>query len=241
MDTITLVENQIDDGQRLLDRLAAEGFVTRAACWVKPADEDRWSLYIVSPVVDEKGATAAYRQVYRVLRSLEGAWVTDSDIKLIGENHPVARDVLDILRRFPDRTPTRSRRPLLGGMPVEETYLYPADKKTPVEVTIYGLVFLGEPSGALHLSFEKPDPQSKLTVNGVEGYKEYPAETGIDWVVAAPEGAALERDQIGRMVLAWNLRGKRTRSDANEVWSLARLGLHGFRFLHEPPGRKHDR
>jgi hypothetical protein len=70
MDTVTLVEAQIEDGQRLLDRLVEEGLVVRAACWVKPVEEDRWSLYIATPVVDEKGAAPAYRQVYRVLRSL---------------------------------------------------------------------------------------------------------------------------------------------------------------------------
>ena len=52
MDTITLVENQIDDGQRLLDRLGEESFAIRAAGWVKPVDEDRWSLYIVTSEID---------------------------------------------------------------------------------------------------------------------------------------------------------------------------------------------
>ena len=51
MDTIALVDNQIDDGQRLLDGLSEEGIVVRAACWVKPAEEDRWSMYIAGAAV----------------------------------------------------------------------------------------------------------------------------------------------------------------------------------------------
>jgi hypothetical protein len=232
MDTVTLVDNQIDDGQRLLDQLAADGFVVRAACWVKPADEDRWSLYVVAPAVDAQGTLEAYRQVYGVLRSLEGACVTTSDIKLVGENHPVAKDVLDILRRNPAGGAPRSRRPLLGGSAVEEVYVYAPGK---TEVTIYGMVFRGEPGGgALHLSFEPHDRHSKLVVDGNGGPREYPAETGIDWVVAAPEGAKLERSEHRPMMLVWDLHGRRMQSSANEVWSLAKLGLHGFRFLREP-------
>jgi len=125
MDTITLVENQVDDGQVFLKRLDQERFPVLAACWVKPTDEDRWSLYLVTPLVDEKGAAAAYREAYRILRSLGPLWVTDSDVKLIGEKHHVANDVFEIMRKYPGRTPTRSRRPLLGGISVEEVYLYP--------------------------------------------------------------------------------------------------------------------
>jgi hypothetical protein len=234
MDTVTLVENQIDDGQRLLDKLDEQGFVVRAACWVKPAEEDRWSLYLATPVVDKKGGAAAYRQVYNVLRSLGGVSITDSDIKLVGEKHPLAQDLLNLQRQFPGRTPTRSRRSLVGDIPAEEVYVYAPGNSTPVKVTIYGLVFRGEPGGTLHLSLEPHNPHSKMMVEKMGQRIEYTAETGTDWIVAAPEGATLERDKFGRMVLAWNFRGNRS-SGANEVWSFAKLGLHGFRFLHEPP------
>jgi hypothetical protein len=117
---------------------------------------------------------------------------------------------------------------LLGDAPVEEVYVYPLGK---TEVKIYGLAFRGEPSHSLHLSLEPHPLPSSLTVNGTV----YPAETGIDWVVAAPEGATLERDDIGRMVLSWDLHGKREQSSANEVLAFAKLGLHGFRILQAPP------
>jgi len=231
MDTITLVENQIDSGRRLLTQLTKEGFVVRAACWVKPFDVDRWTLYIATPAVDEKGTLEAYRKLNPVLRSMGDGWLTNSDVTLVNGEHPIVKDALDILRRFPHKTPIRSPHSLLGGIGVEELYVYPLGE---VEVTIYGLIYRGEPSGCLHLSLEPPNAQSTLTVESRGQRHEYPAQTGIDWVVAAPEGASLERDSIGRMVLAWNLHGNRTQSSANEVWSLAKLGLHGFRFLREP-------
>lgn len=128
MDTVALLENPIDDGQRLLDRLGEEGFVVRAACWVKPFQEDRWTLYIATPGVDEKGTLEAYRQLIPVLRSLGTDWITSSDVTLVGEKHPIVQDALDILRRFPHKTPIRSPRSLRGGVSVEEVYVYPLGK-----------------------------------------------------------------------------------------------------------------
>ncbi|MCI0459792.1 MAG: hypothetical protein L0Z62_22815 [Gemmataceae bacterium] len=228
----TLVENQLDAGRRLLDQLDKQGVVVRAACWVRPFEDDRWTLYIATPSADEERILEAYRQVTPALRSLGDEWITSSDVTVVGAKHPLVKDALDILRRFPHRAPIRLPRSLLGGISAEEVYIYPLGK-TPV--TIYGLIFRGEPSGALHLSLEPHDSHSTLTVESMGKRNVYPAETGIDWVVAAPEGAKLERDEIGRMVLAWNnLHGNRMQSSANEVWSLAKLGLHGFRFLREP-------
>jgi hypothetical protein len=125
VDAVTLVEEQTRDGKRLVDRLRQEGVPVRAAGWVKPTDGDRWSLYLVTPLVDERGPIGAYRDVYRHLRSLGNLWITDSDVKLVGEGHPTAKDLIDLVRRHPGVSPIRSRRPLLGGEPVEEVYVYP--------------------------------------------------------------------------------------------------------------------
>src|SRR5437660_1705732 len=108
MDTVALVENQIDNGRKLLTELNKEGFIVRAACWVKPFDEDRWTLYIATPSVDEKGTLEAYRKLNSVLRSVGDDWLTSSDVTLVGGEHPIVKDALDILRRYPHRTPIRS-------------------------------------------------------------------------------------------------------------------------------------
>ncbi|HTU91732.1 MAG TPA: hypothetical protein VMF69_16735 [Gemmataceae bacterium] len=232
MDTEPLVDNQIDEGQRLLDLLGEEGVAVRAACWVKPIDKDRWMLYIATPIWEEKGPLEAYRQLTHAHRSLENAWLTGSDVTLVGEKHPLVKDALEILKRFPHWTKVKPPRPLFGGIPVEdEVYVYPLGK---VKVTIYGMTFREEPSRCLHLSFEPYTFKIALVEERNGQRNEYPAETGIDWVVAAPEGATLERDEFGQLVLAWNRNGTRRRFRPNEVWSFAKLGLHGFRFLSQP-------
>jgi hypothetical protein len=206
---------------------------------VKPIDKDRWVLYIATPIWDEKGPLDAYGQLTPVLQSLGNDWVTSTDVTLVGEKDLMVKDAREFLRRFPHRTPIRSPLPLLGRIPVEDVFVYPLGK---VKVTIYGMTFHEGPSGgALHLSFDPHNPNTKLVVEREGKRNEYPAKTGIDWVVAAPEGSTLERNELGLRVLVWNRNGTRRRSTANEVWSFAKLGLHGFRFLSQPSGSERER
>jgi hypothetical protein len=234
MDTITLVENQIEEGQRLLGLLEEEGIPVRAACWAKPIAKDRWILYIATPIWDEKGPLDAYGQLTSALRSFEYGWLTSSDVTLVSEKHPIVKDAREILQRYPHWTKVKPPRSMLGGIPVDgEVYVYPLGK---VKVTIYGMTFREEPNAALHLSFDPHNPKTKLVVERDGKDNEYPAKTGIDWTVAAPEGSTLEPSESGLRMLVWNRNGTRRRSTANEVWSFAKLGLHGFRFLSQPSG-----
>jgi hypothetical protein len=237
MDTVSLVKNRIDAGQRLLDQLADKEFAVRAACWLKRVGEARWRLYVATPKVDEKGTLEAYRELIPILPSLGDSWLTSSDVTLVGEKHALVQDVVDILRRFPHKTPIHPPRSLLGGISVEgEIYAYPLGK---TQVKIYHLVFPGTPEpGILSLDPLLLDGHFAVEVERQGERKVYQGETDLDCIVAAPERAQLERDENGTMILVWDLYGKPMRSTANEVWSLANLGLHGFRFLPEPDPTK---
>jgi hypothetical protein len=230
MDPVALVEDQIEDGWSLLRRLEEREFIWRAACWVKPIDKHRWSLYIATPVVDQKGLREAYSEVIDVVRSMGTMSITTSDLSLVGEKHRVTQDVLDLLERSPGGTRTPMQVSFFGGIPVEEVYVYPSEI---VEVTIYSSFFRGQPGGSgVSFSLEPFSPDSWLQIG--ENPERYPADTSQSWVIEAPKGSVLERDQYGQLLLAWNFRGHRVRSSAQDLWSLARLGLQGFRLLKEP-------
>jgi hypothetical protein len=234
MDTVALVEQQIDEGQRLIDRLVEEGIVIRAACWVKPYEKDRWLLYIVTPLRDEKGPEA-YGEVLRVFRSLGAVWMDSADIRLVGESHPLAHELSGRLKRYTGQVP-----PQFPGIQLdvvgtaEDAYIYPLGK---VDVPIYGLTFRGDPSGLLHLSFEPFSPNLKFVEGSGPTAKEYSAQTGLNWIIAAPAGAKLERGDTG-LALIWDLHGTPQHSSASEVLSLAKLGLHGFLIPRQPDGAK---
>src|SRR5206468_1563515 len=86
----TLVSHQIDDGKKLVAQLAQDHFDVTAAGWVKTSEEGKWSLYIASKEVDEKGITDAYGAVLTAIRSLPDLWVDPFDVKLIGPGDPIA-------------------------------------------------------------------------------------------------------------------------------------------------------
>ena len=235
MDTVALVENKFDDGQSLVEQFVADGNSVTVAFWIKTTEEGQWFLCIATESVGRDGPGAAYQAVYTSLRKLPHLWFGMSKLKLFGLDNLITKSVLELLTRHPGPLPDHFGPQTLGNLSVEEVYVYP--RKTE-KVTVYHMVFPGAPVSPVILSLEPFPPNGH---NWLDEQKLYRGETGIDCIVAAPEGAKLERDESGRTVLAWNLRGNRRHSNANEVWSLANLRLQGFRFFRDPGAEEEHR
>jgi hypothetical protein len=129
MDTETLVENQIHDGQRLIDQLTRDEFKVLVAFWLKSSEAGTWQFYIASPSVDMDKLGQAYRKAYASLKRLEGAGVTPSDLKLLNGTNPVAQDALRLRDRYSGRGPGRFHGMRLGNIATEEVYIYPPASK----------------------------------------------------------------------------------------------------------------
>lgn len=128
MDTNVLVGELADDGRKLLERLAQEGFDVTAAFWVRSDEDGAWRFYIASPAADGWGVTEAYRRVHAAVRGmLPPFWVDPLEIKLIGAEHPVTKDVLAIHERAAGNQgyPIRWEGSRLGNLSVDGAYLYP--------------------------------------------------------------------------------------------------------------------
>jgi hypothetical protein len=126
VDQSTLVENQIYDGRRFIERFAADGNTVQAAFWVKTAEEGLWFLYVATELIDRVGPAAAYRGVHASLRKLGETWVSSSEIKVVSPNNPIAKDVLAIMGRHPGRLAIVFGGKTLGSMAVEQVYIYPS-------------------------------------------------------------------------------------------------------------------
>ena len=127
MDSNALVDHQIHAGRRLILQLSRDGFVVDAAFWVKTADEGIWFLFIASPVVEERGLAGAYRALQASIQHLQGIPMSLSDVKLVGRGNPITMDVLGVLKRHNGRLATRFEGKQLGGMTIEDAYIYPSD------------------------------------------------------------------------------------------------------------------
>lgn len=126
MDQSALVEDQIADGRRFVERFAADGNTVHAAFWVKTAEDGLWFLYVATDLVDRDGPAAAYRAVHASLRKLGDIGVASSEIKVVGPNNPIAKDALAISARHPHRSVARSGGLVLGSVAADQVYIYPA-------------------------------------------------------------------------------------------------------------------
>ncbi len=115
---------QIDGGKALVESLRDMGFDVTVSGWTKSGEEGDWYLYIASKDVDDHGLADAYRTVYIAIKGHPEFGIDPFEVKLVGHQNPIAMDLLDIRGPGAARIATRSRRPKLGHMSVEETYVY---------------------------------------------------------------------------------------------------------------------
>jgi hypothetical protein len=127
MGQTALVESDIDDGRKLIERLTEAGVVVTAAGWLKDGESGLWYLYLATPLVEEGGATRkAYRRVHEVMRDIpQPFWLDPLSVKVIAPDSPVAQAVQELHRRYPGGRPIRVGETVLGGRSVEGAYVYP--------------------------------------------------------------------------------------------------------------------
>jgi hypothetical protein len=124
----TLVDMQLKEGQRLIDRLAREGVAVTAAAWVKESESGDWYLYLATPLVGEGGGKrAAYHRVNEVIRKMqeEGFGMDPFAKKVIAPADPIASDLVARHEGRPGGPPTPFRGGRLGDLAVDEAYIYP--------------------------------------------------------------------------------------------------------------------
>src|SRR5260370_42105668 len=105
----TLVDMQLKEGQRLIDRLAQEGIAVTAAAWVMESECHDWYLYLATPLVSERGGRReAYHRVNEgILKMQEEAFgMNPLARKLIGSNDPMAKYLQAELEGRPSHLPT---------------------------------------------------------------------------------------------------------------------------------------
>jgi len=201
MDAGTLVEERIDSGRFLLERLATSGFDVTAAAWVKTADDEQWNLYVVSREVDARGLTQAYRAASEFLQHFSSPWASPSALRLVSPDTPVGRHLIDLQRRHEGHGMVHLQSLRLGDVAALEVDLYPPlapptggqQPLTPQEVVqkVVGLMartgslrpsqvtlrdgtsFLGQPFG---LELSGREMHVKFVVDGPEPTRVYPVE-----------------------------------------------------------------
>jgi hypothetical protein len=125
MDQGPLVAEQITAGARFLREF--EKYVpVQSAFWLKDSETGEWYLYVASEQINDDNFDVAYGEVVRIWEVLRDPWFDSLQVKVIGADDPLAKAVLDIRGRYPGRTTLRLNGQALGGLSVEELYVYPS-------------------------------------------------------------------------------------------------------------------
>jgi hypothetical protein len=125
MDQAPLVEGQLNDGQKLLNRLAETGDAI-AGGWVKEPDRWQWRLYLVMPLVSpERGMRPAYRRVREAIQTMPTPfWIDSTDVSVVGPSDPVGKAILDAQPRHSGGLPSLYGGAGLGHVSVDSAYIY---------------------------------------------------------------------------------------------------------------------
>jgi hypothetical protein len=124
MDQGPLVSEQIEAGAKFVREFDKYAPV-QAAFWLKASEERQWYLYIASDQINDSNVKAAYGEVLRLTGKIQDPWLDPFQVKLVGMNDGVAQAVLEIQRKYLGKIPMRYHGPRLGGVSVEEAYIYP--------------------------------------------------------------------------------------------------------------------
>lgn len=89
-----LVNESIEDGERLLKKLEEKNFPISAAFWRYLEEDSLWRLVIVSPVVDRDGPLRSYMHITKALDELgSSVQFGISDISVIGPSWSQFQDL----------------------------------------------------------------------------------------------------------------------------------------------------
>ena len=71
MATATLVNQEIEEGKRLMDALNAAGLSVDSALWIYSSERESWRLMLTSPLCDQKGTLHTYKEIMVVFRQVD--------------------------------------------------------------------------------------------------------------------------------------------------------------------------
>lgn len=120
MDQTPLVNEQVEMGARLLDRLV-ERIPIDAAFWMLRDEARSWEICFVCLRGDHQAVVKTYEVVGEVLENMPEPKPSTRDVTLIRLDSAIAEEVLSQRKHYP----VRFRNVRVGHTDVEEAYVYP--------------------------------------------------------------------------------------------------------------------
>lgn len=126
MATATLVSQEIEEGQRLIDALNAEGLSVDSALWIYALEPERWRLMLTSPLHDRKGPLKTYEEILSVFRQVKPELKIDwTGIVAVSPKHELIKGLRQLQQDWNlNLSGKRLTNNMVNGMWVEDAYIY---------------------------------------------------------------------------------------------------------------------
>ena len=93
----------------------------------------QWYLYVAAEQITDENFDVVYSEVGQIIVDLHDPALDMLGVKVIGMDDPLAKATLELRRRWPGRHPIRIRDQAIGGVQVEEMYIYPSPIPVPAQ------------------------------------------------------------------------------------------------------------
>ena len=125
MDKTILVENDIQEGKRVIEALDNANFQVEAAMWFYLADSEEWRLLIASPFVENNGPKEAYRFIQRVMVQLSPPLeISLKDISVLSPKHRLIGTIRMAIRTGDGISGIRFTGNVVNNTLIEDAYIY---------------------------------------------------------------------------------------------------------------------
>jgi hypothetical protein len=118
----TLLNSDVEFGERVLKALDTAGFPVPVALWLRKGDDETMKLLLASPLYDKLGIREAYLKLVGALSSEKDRF--RFSYGLTSTRDPLIRDLRKVYGKTPDTDGMRLRSKTLGGVWIDEGYVY---------------------------------------------------------------------------------------------------------------------
>ena len=125
MDFPVLVAVGVYRGQDLVNQLISHGIQIAAAFWGQVTEEGRWTLYLATDLVQQKGIHAAYLTIFDLNKKMPEPKIGNDDITLIDPSDPMAQMIIALQQHYRIQNPTWTGPQRTGSAELRDAYLYP--------------------------------------------------------------------------------------------------------------------
>ncbi len=124
MDTPTLVNFDIENGQKVIDALDTDGKTPNVALWAKIPDYESWRLVIASDRLDQSSSTLGYTEINQALNKAGFPLHRKPTISLRSMDKPFIQALRSTFASASDTYGMRLGGQMFGDKYLEDAFVY---------------------------------------------------------------------------------------------------------------------